>query len=304
MNTSPLVSLILVTYNSRALLEPFFAALGETRYAPYEVIVVDNASTDETVAYLTTQQPQVRVLAHPANLGFGRACNQGARIARGDLLIFLNPDVIVTPGWLEPLVQDMAAYPQVGIMCPATLYPDQSPSELSGSLRELATVPGCAMVVRRAAWEELCGFDEHMFLYWEDTDLCWRAWLQGWRVVEDQRSFVYHERGGSTRGRRWDAELTKNSLYSYLKLMRWRRVIPFALLLAAKTLVKLLLLRDPALLQAWGWNARHLGETLRRRRSLTRRNADLQALERMIDRQNRRLALERRARRRLSTTSQ
>ncbi|GIV96665.1 MAG: hypothetical protein KatS3mg057_1322 [Herpetosiphonaceae bacterium] len=77
MNTSPLVSLILVTYNSRALLEPFFAALGETRYAPYEVIVVDNASTDETVAYLTTQQPQVRVLAHPANLGFGRACNQG-----------------------------------------------------------------------------------------------------------------------------------------------------------------------------------------------------------------------------------
>ncbi|GIV96664.1 MAG: hypothetical protein KatS3mg057_1321 [Herpetosiphonaceae bacterium] len=120
----------------------------------------------------------------------------------------------------------------------------------------------------------------------------------------NQRSFVYHERGGSTRGRRWDAELTKNSLYSYLKLMRWRRVIPFALLLAAKTLVKLLLLRDPALLQAWGWNARHLGETLRRRRSLTRRNADLQALERMIDRQNRRLALERRARRRLSTTSQ
>jgi GT2 family glycosyltransferase len=294
----PLVSLIVVTYNSAALLPDFFAALDRTTYASYEVLVVDNASSDDTLEYLAGRRPQVRLLSNSENLGFGRACNQGVRMARGELLVFLNPDVIVTPEWLSILVRHMAECQDAGIICPTTLYPDQSMPATGAPLAETAAVPGCAMTVRRAAWEEIGGFDEQFFLYWEDTELCWRAWLLGWRVLEDLQAYVYHERGGSAGNQRWDAERTKNSLYTHLKLMRWRRTLPFAALLAAKTLIKFGLRRDRALLAAWAWNWRRLGETLARRRELARaRRGDPSALEQRIAAHERRGARERRSRR-------
>src|SRR4051812_40880444 len=88
--SSPLVSLIVVTYNSAPLLPAFFAALATTRYAPYEVLVVDNASQDGTPQLVGTDYPAARLLANRENLGFGRACNRGARAAHGQLLVFLN----------------------------------------------------------------------------------------------------------------------------------------------------------------------------------------------------------------------
>ena len=279
----PLASLIVVTYNSAELLPAFFEALATTKDISYEVIVVDNASQDGTPALVAERYPHVRLLANHENIGFGRACNQGARAARGELLVFLNPDVIVTPGWLAILARRPAEYPDAAIICPTTLYPDEPPRAWSVPVEEMAAVPGCALAMPRAAWEALGGFDERIFLYWEDTELCWRAWLLGWRVLADLDAYVYHERGGSTGGRRWDAELTKNGLYTYLKLMRWRRVIPFAALLAAKTLIKLVRWRQPELLAAWSWNVRHLGFTLALRRELVcRRRGSPAELERRI----------------------
>src|SRR4051812_3573298 len=87
---TPLVSLIIVTYNSAPLLPAFFAALATTTYAPYEVLVVDNASQDGTPQLIATNYPAARLLANHENLGFGRACNQGARATHGKLLVFLN----------------------------------------------------------------------------------------------------------------------------------------------------------------------------------------------------------------------
>ena len=141
--------------------------------------------------------------------------------------MFLNPDVFVTPDWLAILVRRVAEYPDAAIICPTTLYPDQPVPIATTAVEESAAVPGCAMLMPRAAWQELGGFDERIFLYWEDTELCWRAWLLGRRVLADLEALVYHERGGSGGGgRRWDAEQIKNGLYTYLKLMRWRRAHP------------------------------------------------------------------------------
>ncbi|MFL5804446.1 MAG: glycosyltransferase family 2 protein [Roseiflexaceae bacterium] len=286
----PLVSLIVVTYNSAALLRAFFAALEQTAYAPYEVLVVDNASQDGTPQLVAERYPTVRLLANAQNLGFGGACNQGARAAWGELLVFLNPDVIVTPGWLPILVRRAAEHPDAAILCPTTLYPGQRPAPVATPFEEVAAVPGCAMLMPRAAWQELGGFDERIFMYWEDTELCWRAWLLGRRVLADLEALVYHERGGSGGGRRWVAEQMKNSLYTYLKLMRWRRVLPFAALLAAKTLAKIVLRRQPGLLEAWRWNWRHLSETLARRREFMRaRRGDPAALERRVSTHQRRM---------------
>jgi N-acetylglucosaminyl-diphospho-decaprenol L-rhamnosyltransferase len=284
---NPLVSLIVVTYNSAVLLPDFFAALAATTYEPYEVLVVDNASSDGTVAQIAERHPEVKLLASAINQGFGRACNQGAQAARGDMLIFLNPDVIVTPDWLTILVRHLRERPDVAILCPTTLYPNQLPLMSAEQVEETAAVPGCAMMTTRAAWRALGGFDEQIFLYWEDMELCWRAWLLGWRVLADLQAMVYHERGGSTQrvpgAQRWDAERTKNSLYTHLKLMRWRRTLPFAAQLAAKTLAKLLLQRQTVLLGAWAWNWRNLGMTLARRRAIAQlRRHDPAELERRI----------------------
>ena len=315
----PLVSLIVVTYRSAAHLPGFFAALAATRYAPYEILVVDNASPDGTARLVAERFPQARLIANAENAGFGRACNQGARAARGEYLVFLNPDVTVTPGWLDTLVRHMAAHPDAGIICPQTLYPDEagrgtwdrglggetaarapSPRPQAPGVAETAAVPGCALMVRRAAWQALGGFDEAFFLYWEDTDLCWRAWLLGWRVLEDLEAHVYHERGGSAGGGRWDAERTKNALRTYLKTMRWRSALPFAAATLVKSLAKIALRRARGLPGAWAWNARHLGETLARRRELARaRRIDPATLERLADAHARRGRKERRSRARL-----
>jgi N-acetylglucosaminyl-diphospho-decaprenol L-rhamnosyltransferase len=281
--TTPLVSLIVVTYNSARLLPDFFAALATTTYAPYEVLVVDNASQDGTPQVVATDYPVARLIANHENLGFGRACNQGARAARGQMLVFLNPDVFVTPSWLAVLVHRVAEHPDVAIICPTTLYPGQAAPITTTAVEESAAVPGCAMLMPCTVWQELGGFDEQIFLYWEDTELCWRAWLLGWRVLADLEAIVYHEHGGSGGGRRWDAEQIKNGLYTPLKLMRWRRTIPFVALLAGKTLAKLMLRRQPGLLTAWRWNWQHLGRTLAIRREIVRRRAiDLERLEWMI----------------------
>ena len=312
-----MISLIVVAYNSAALLPDFFAAIQETRDANYELLVVDNASSDGTARLVAERYPWARLLASAENAGFGRACNQGARAARGELLVFLNPDVIVTPDWLAILARHMREHPDAGIICPTTLNADERPRTndqrpfreetpgpsslvfgLSSGVADTAAVPGCAMMVRRAAWQQLGGFDERFFLYWEDTELCWRAWLLGWRVLEDLEARVYHERGGSAGAGRWDAERTKNALRTYLKLMRWRRVLPFAALLLAKTLAKIAIRRAPRLAAAWGWNWRHLGETLAWRRELARaRRGDVAALERLIAIHERRGRRERRLRR-------
>lgn len=280
---TPLVSLIMVTYNSAALLPACLEALAATHYPGYELIIVDNASSDGTTVLVTKHAPQAQLLANRENLGFGRACNQGARAAHGALLVFLNPDVIVTPNWLGLLVEHLADRPEAGIICPTTLYPDETPPPVDTPVGETAAVPGCALMIRCKAWQQLGGFDERYFLYWEDTDLCWRAWLAGWRVLEDFTALVYHERGGSAGGRRWDAEATKNSLRTYLKTMRWRRVLPFSAVLALKTAAKIIRFRQPALLGAWAWNARHLGETLAMRREIQRtRRTTPTALEQRI----------------------
>jgi N-acetylglucosaminyl-diphospho-decaprenol L-rhamnosyltransferase len=298
--TAPLVSLIVVTYNSAPLLPDFFAALATTKYAPYEVLIVDNASQDGTPQLVAAEYTAARLLVNRENLGFGRACNQGARAARGELLVFLNPDVFVTPDWLAILVRRMAEHPDAAIICPTTLYPGQAAPVATVLAEDSAAVPGCAMLMPRVAWQELGGFDERIFLYWEDTELCWRAWLLGRSVLVDLEALVYHERGGSGGGgQRWDAEQIRNGLYTYLKLMRWRRVIPFAVLLAAKTLAKLVLRRQPELVEAWCWNWRNLGQTLAaRRKLLSARRGDPVALERRIAAHACRQHAERAARRR------
>jgi N-acetylglucosaminyl-diphospho-decaprenol L-rhamnosyltransferase len=261
----PLVSAIVVAHDSADVLPACLSALAATDYPSLEVLVVDNASNDSS-AQVAGGRPGVRVVGCGENLGFGRACNLGAASAGGDVLVFLNPDVVVTPAWLSPLVEHLRAQPDVAILCPTTARPDEAVAP-TARLEDCPNLAGAAMAVPRPAWEWLGGFDEEIFLYWEDTDLCWRAWLGGRRVVKDHESIVRHERGGSGGGLGWSAEQVKNGLYVHLKLMPWARTVRFAVRMAAKTALRMAQQRDPALLGAWAWNLVHLPATLRRRRN-------------------------------------
>jgi GT2 family glycosyltransferase len=260
----PNVSAIVVAYDSADVLPACLAALAVTDYPALEILVVDNASNDAS-AQVASEHPGVRVVAADENLGFGRGCNLGAASAAGEVLVFLNPDVEVTPGWLRPLVDHLQAHPDVAILCPTTLRPDE-PAAPVARLEDCPNLAGAAMALTRSAWEWLGGFDERIFLYWEDTDLCWRTWLGGRRVVKDHSSIVRHERGGSGGGLRWSAEQVKNGLYVHLKLMPWPTTARFAARMAAKTALRLAQQRDVALLRAWSWNLAHLPQTLRWRR--------------------------------------
>lgn len=302
-----MISLIIVTYNSVHCLPALFASLVTTQYPNYEIIIVDNASQDTSVETARALVPHAHMIVNDHNLGFGRACNRGAAAAQGEWLLFMNPDLVLTPEWLDKLLSSAAAAPDAALLSPETLpLTQQSDPVIPGSVRqdnpakpdkiiasttqfsqiggasvsldESAALPGCALMMRRAAWEQIGGFDEHIFLYWEDTELCWRAWLLGWRVLVAHDAIVFHERGGSGGGSAWAIEAASNGLYTHLKLMRWRRVLRYMLRLALKTML------HPRLYQAWLRNLRNLGDTLAtRRRLLAQRVIDPARLEAMID---------------------
>ena len=256
--------------------------------------VVDNASADGTVAQLREREPGVTTIANDVGVGFGKAANQGAALAAGELFVFMNADVFVTPEWLDRLVAHMVEQPDVGILSPTVLSPALAERPVASGTAETAAVPGCAMMVRRSAWSELGGFDPVFYLYWEDTDLCWRAWLRGWRVLEALDTKVVHLEGGSGGGKRWVVEEMRNGIYTHLKLLRWRKAVPALAGLAVESIVEMAVRRRLSVARAWVWNAGHLRETLAKRRRLQASSVgDRAALERRITGHRRRQIRER-----------
>lgn len=289
------VSLIIVNYNGAALLPDCIDSALQTTAPDTEIVVVDNNSTDASLLVLARYNTRVRIVRSQHNLGFGRACNLGVAAARGDLLVFLNPDVSFVAGWLEPLARAAASDRRIALLCPQMLYPGTPvpTPHAAPRLIERALLPGCGLTARRDAWLMLGGFDETFFLYWEDTELCWRARLLGWRVVSVENSSIYHQRGATTgQFGRWDAERARNSLYTYLKLMRPSRVLGYTARLFAACVIKAIARPTLAVdfVQAWWWNIRHVAKTVRERRALAaQRTGSYRELERLIQHDTRRV---------------
>ena len=221
----PRVSLVIPVYNRAELTEQCLLALAEnTGDDPdYEVIVVDNGSTDWTPYLLHAFEGDLQVLRHDDNLGFARACNRGAEAARGDLLLFLNNDTVVRPGWLAALVAAADSDPQVGVVGARLLYPGGERVQHAGlelrhgvpehagrnlpwddptvtRSRDLDMVTGACMLVRRQLFDELGGFDPEFVNGVEDVDLCLRGRDRGYRVVYCADSIIEHHEG-QTEGR-------------------------------------------------------------------------------------------------------
>ncbi len=214
----PFASVIIPNYNGERFLPTCLNALRAQTYPAdrFEVIVVDDASRDGSLALLRRDFPEVRVVALPRNRGLAAACNAGAAAARGDALAMLNNDTETEPGWLAALVEALAARPEVGSVASKMLLFDRRDIlHSAGDLYGRDGIPrnrgvwerdtgqydhdrrvfgGCggAVAYRRAAWEEAGGFDEQLFMYLEDVDLAWRLRLLGWEAIFAPEARVYH----------------------------------------------------------------------------------------------------------------
>ena len=217
----PVASVIIPLYNNVALTQACLEALvASTPDYLYEVVLVDNGSSDGTGALLDALDGDVRIIRNRVNRGFAAACNQGAQAASGEYLVFLNNDTEPEVGWLEPLVGTADGHAKVGAVGSKLLFPDgklqhagviivddQVNGFLEGRHRwygeagdfEPANVTGvvkavtaAAMLVRPQAFAEAGGFDEG---YWngnEDIDLCLKIGAAGWQVVYQPASRVVH----------------------------------------------------------------------------------------------------------------
>jgi GT2 family glycosyltransferase len=274
------VSIVVVNYNGASIIERFLESARSSDYAALEMLVVDNASTDDSVARLEAMEDVV-VVASPSNLGFGRGCNLGAAQARGELLLFANPDVQLYPDAVSVMVDDLLKTPNAAVVC-ATLIEPGVQHGRERRVEDVASMAAAAMLVERAHFERIGGFDPEIFLYSEDTDLCFRTWLVGRRVLKAWNAMAVHELAGSGGGERFSAEQIKNGLYVHIKLRAWPAIVGYSCRMAVKTVVRGLRLRDPAVLGAWWSNLRRLPATLAKRRAI--RDAAVPADKALLER--------------------
>lgn len=231
------VSVVIVSYNTREWLDTCLRSLpaASSRHA-FEVIVVDNASRDGSAEVVAEAFPDVRLVRNGENMGFARAVNQGAALARGDYLLLLNPDGRLEPGAVDVLVafaQDNPRYIVCGgrtvtpsgeldprscwaaptlwsLACSAVLLSTLRPGsrlfdpEAMGHFRRdharpVDVVTGCLLLVALADWRALDGFDERYFVYGEDADLCLRATAQtGRQCAVTPDAVMVHAVGASS----------------------------------------------------------------------------------------------------------
>ena len=313
----PLVSIIVVNYNGMAHLPECLDALAAQRYPAFEVLVVDNASTDGSPAYIAANYPEVCSIVSESNLGYSAAVNLALNSARGSYIAVLNMDAMVEPDWLHPLIAFLEAHPEVGAVTPKiVLYhqpdrinalgqnvhvtalgfnraynrPDQphatAPIKVSG-------LHGAAFVLRKSLLDQMGGMNEACFLYHEDVDLSWMVQLMGYDIYCLPEAVVRHKYT-----LKMDAQklyfLERNRLTMLLSNVRWTTLVVIAPLLALTECMMLAycLRRGRSFIAA---KVRSLGWAWRRREQIIRRRAQVQALRRRSDWQmiaNLRLAYE------------
>lgn len=216
-HTSYHCSIIIPVWNNTALTQQCLTALASvTDGATFEVIVVDNGSTDGVQNFLQTLDGDVQVIRNQDNLGFAKACNQGARAARGEHLVFLNNDTIPLQGWLTALLQEVRTHSDVAVVGSKLLYEDGTiqhagvafsrewfmPYHIYRGIdahaacvshrRELDCVTAACMLVRREVFEEVGGFDEGYRNGFEDVDLCLKIREKNRKIVYQPQSVLYH----------------------------------------------------------------------------------------------------------------
>ena len=224
-------AVVILNYNTRNYLEQFLPGLlASCQGQDAEVFVADNASADDSVAFLQAHFPQVPLILLEKNYGFTGGYNRALEMIEADYYVLINSDIEVPEGWLKPLTDWMDSHPECGACGPKLLsWHQRDTFEYAGaagglidrygypfcrgrilqkvekdqgqydSPQNVLWVSGACLMVRSGVWKALGGLDRRFFAHMEEIDLCWRMQLRGWKVTVVPSSAVYHIGGGTLR---------------------------------------------------------------------------------------------------------
>lgn len=304
----PLVDIVVLNHNGKKFLDDCFQSIRATTYPNYKVHLLDNASTEDDIAYTRQHYPEVNIIANPENNGFCAAYNLAIRQTRGTYFLCLNNDVKVKPDWLEPLVETAESDPSLGsLQCKMVSFFDEKKYEYAGSsggmldvfgypfLRgrlfqsieedhgqydDIAPVfwtCGAAMFIRRSVLDETGLFDEIIVHHMDEIDLCWRMHMAGYNCKVVPKSVILHY-GGATiqsfsfKKMYWNH---RNSLYTVLKnygpkqaILKGMAHILMDYMAAVNSLLQGKVVHTRAIAVAHFWILTHIPSILRNRREV------------------------------------
>jgi len=286
------VAVVILNWNGQPHLANFLPSVLASTYPNLTIIVGDNASTDNSVAWLQQEYPQIQVIENDKNYGFAGGYNQILAQVDADYFVLLNSDVEVTPNWIEPVIQLLEANPDAAAAQPKILsHAYKSIFEYAGAAggyidflgypfcrgrifdtiekdygqyeqaTEIFWASGAAFFVKRDAWLQAGGFDESLFAHMEEVDLCWRLKRLGKQIWYCPTASVYHVGGGTLAAEspyKTFLNFRNNLLMLYKNLSKSKRlyIIVLRFFLDFLSLLKFLVAKKPK--NAWAVSRAHV----------------------------------------------
>ena len=221
----PHVTIIVLNWNGRSYLEACLTALSNLDYPQFAVLLVDNASSDDSLAFVRQHFPQVSIMRSYRNLGYAGGNNRALRQIQSEFAVLVNPDIVVNPNWLQELISPMVSDPTIAIAGCKLYFPGGKLIQHAGGIitqprampdhrglhqidqgqydkfSDVDYVTGAALAIRRSALPSIGFLDEGFFMYFEEADFCARARAAGYRVVYvPQATAVHDESAFAVRG--------------------------------------------------------------------------------------------------------
>ena len=306
----PLVSIIIANYNGEKYLLTCLSSVLKTDYPNFEVILVDDGSTDDSMKLINElfinelEKGKIRLFQNRKNLGAAASRNKGVKVAKGEIIVFLDNDTEVERAWLKELVKVLESNQKIGGACCKLLdFKKRDRIQVAGlkliphtgwgiglggkqrddgrwdEQKEVAAI-SAALAVKREVVDKIGGFDEKLAVHTEDLDFSWRIWLAGYKIVYVPTSRVYH--WTKTPKQRKDMKATKAFVYFHINKNTFRTLIKnyevfnmikylgWAFLINLGRAILVLVKRTDAtamygFLKGLGWNLVNLPDTFRER---------------------------------------
>ena len=224
----PKVAVVILNYNGRIHLERFLPFVYNSTYPNLQLILGDNASTDDSVAYVESCFPNISIIKNETNYGYAEGYNQVLKKVEADYFVLLNSDVEVTDNWIEPVIKLMESDPLIAAAQPKVRswayrrhfeyagaaggfidrlgYPfcrgrifdtlEEDTGQYDDAI-EVFWASGAALFIKKKYWDQVGGFDSHFFAHMEEIDICWRLKNFGYKIMYCPDSLVFHVGGGT-----------------------------------------------------------------------------------------------------------
>jgi GT2 family glycosyltransferase len=298
------ISIIIVTWNGLRHLQKCLPSIVASTYQNFEIVLVDNASSDGSIEFVEKKYPNVKIVRNQTNLGFAEANNIGFENSDGEYVFLLNNDTTIEPDCLEKLMTKIKENETIGGIQPKILRMDE-PEKLDcvgdfptisgifehyglggdkndprfNKTMEIFAMKGAAMFVPRKIIEKVGLFDSDFFAYFEETDFCHRIWLAGYKIIYYPGATVYHKGFGTSHNLSFgfiQEHAFKNRICSFLKnfgMVNLLKILPLHLVVCEFLAVFYSMKRREfkfftMIQRAIWWNIKNFKKTLRKRKNI------------------------------------